>query len=439
MTEYIEKPRYVCALGAFETILSINRAVPILHSGPGCGAKLESGIGTFNGCQGAGYISAHNLLCSNIGESEVVFGGDEKLSGIIENAIRVYDADLFVVLTGCTPEIVGDDVKETVSKFTDAGVPLVFAKTAGFKGSNLVGHEIVMDSIFEQFLRPTENINPKQVNIWASVPVYEPFWLGDYREIARLLRELGLEPNFVFGPDGGVEALQKVPQAAFNLLVSSWAGIQNMGTLQKLFGTPFLHWPEIPIGPTETAKFLRSVAEFAQIGNDTANQVIDRNERDYYYFIERAADELLKTRLLPRSFFTVANISYAVGLTKFLVNDMGLLPKAQFITDNPPEPFREKIRSEICNVDNDTEFKVVYSSGGGEAQDELRALSFEGKPLILGSGWEATFARNIGAYCLLLAGPLLDRMVLNRSYTGYYGALILLEDICSLVLNDYQR
>ncbi len=38
----------------------------------------------------------------------MVFGGVKKLNSTIENALKVIDADLYIVLTGCIPEIVGD-------------------------------------------------------------------------------------------------------------------------------------------------------------------------------------------------------------------------------------------------------------------------------------------------------------------------------------------
>lgn len=56
-----------------------DRAVPILHSGPGCGQKLWGALGLDNGCQGSGYVGGHTVPCTNASEKEVIFGGEEKL------------------------------------------------------------------------------------------------------------------------------------------------------------------------------------------------------------------------------------------------------------------------------------------------------------------------------------------------------------------------
>ena len=55
MKPILEQPRQLCALGAQQTVVAIERAIPILHAGPGCGYKLHCGLGTFNGFQGGGY------------------------------------------------------------------------------------------------------------------------------------------------------------------------------------------------------------------------------------------------------------------------------------------------------------------------------------------------------------------------------------------------
>ena len=90
---------------------------------PRCAQKLADTTGS------SGYLSPQIFPCTSINEKDVVFGGVKKLSTTIENALKVIDADLFVVLTGCIPEIVGDDAQEVVSKFQEQGKPVVFAPT----------------------------------------------------------------------------------------------------------------------------------------------------------------------------------------------------------------------------------------------------------------------------------------------------------------------
>jgi nitrogenase molybdenum-iron protein beta chain len=438
MTEAVEQIRHVCTLGAFESVLAINRAVPILHAGPGCGAKLWTTLGQQNGCQGSGYVGGHAIPCTNVSEKEVVFGGIEELRRLVDNTFKVIDGDLFVVLTGCTSDIVGDDVGEVVSKFQKQGKPIVHVETGGFKGSNLEGHELVLEAIIDQYLQPKSDIEEGIVNIWTVLPYQNTFWAGDIEEIKKLVSSLGLRPNVIFGPEGGIEALDKVPQAEFNLLLSPWVGLKTVKQLKDKFGTPYFHYPTLPVGPTETSKFLRALGEYAGIEAAFVENIIKKEEDRYYYYIERAADVLLETRLLPRRFITVADSIYGLGISKFLVNDLGLIPEKQFITDNIPNEHQSALTKEFENFSNDITAEVVYTNDGGAVEENLRNIKYRSRPLIIGSGWDRKVARDIKGYQLSIATPITDRMVLSRSYVGYEGGLRLTEDIYTVVLQDFQ-
>ncbi|MDR3349907.1 MAG: hypothetical protein LBO03_10005 [Acidaminococcales bacterium] len=440
MSEFIEQIRYVCALGSYHSVLAIERAVPILHAGGGCGQKLARTLGLSNGCQGSGYTGGHSIPCSNIGEKEVVFGGENKLREVVGNALKVMDADLFVILTACTSDIIGDDALEIARRFQKDGYPLVAVETGGFKGTNFFGHELVLDALIEQYLKPAGHTEPGLVNVWSVVPYQDPFWMGTYNEIEKLLSLLGLTPNIIFGPGPkrGIAALRKAPAAQFNLLISPWVGLSNVKRLEDKFGTPYLHYPSLPIGPSETGRFLRAVAEYAGIEAKRADKVIKNLEAQYFYFIDRASDSLLETRLMPRRFLTVADSFYALGLARFLIEDMGLLPETQYITDGAPPKYQQALADEFKNFAGGIKAEVKFLSDGGEIHEDIRRKSFRARPLLLGSAWDRVLAQEINAYQLSVSTPVSNRMVLDRSYVGYSGALRLVEDIYTLVLEDYQ-
>jgi ABC-type nitrate/sulfonate/bicarbonate transport system substrate-binding protein len=168
MSQLAEQIRHVCALGAFHSVLAIDRCIPILHAGPGCGQKAWGAMGMGNGCQGSGYAGGHSVPCTNVSEKEIIFGGEEKLRQLIGNALEVIDGDLFVVLTGCTSDIVGDDVGEVVRNFQNRGKPVIYAETGGFKGTNYYGHELVLQAIIEQYLREVESVVTGSTDVFTN-------------------------------------------------------------------------------------------------------------------------------------------------------------------------------------------------------------------------------------------------------------------------------
>lgn len=168
MSGIIEQPRYVCAIGAQQTVLAIDKAIPILNSGPGCSEKVFSAVSFNSGYQGTGYAGGSTIPCTNSSEREVVFGGEDRLREVIDGTLKILKGDLFVVLTGCTSDIIGDDVGQVVSEYKKNGVPIVYAETGGFKGNNYLGHELVTQAIINQFIGDVQpKVEKGLVNVWS--------------------------------------------------------------------------------------------------------------------------------------------------------------------------------------------------------------------------------------------------------------------------------
>jgi nitrogenase molybdenum-iron protein beta chain len=437
MTKILDEPRYVCALGAMQTVQAIYRAIPIIHAGPGCAGKLAGSLAGTTG--DSGYLNPQTYPCTNIGETEVVFGGEGKLREVIKNSLKVMDGDLFVVLSGCTTEIVGDDIVQVTSEFRDAEKPVISVPTAGFKGTNIEGHEWVIDGLINQYLtRLPKGVKIKGlVNIWSSVPSYDPHWIGNIRELENLVRELGLIPNTIFGEYRGKENLDKVPLAEFNLLVSPWVGLENVKHLEEKFGTPFLHYPTLPIGAHETSVFLRTVGDFAGIDSKHTEALIERHEKEYYYFLERSVDVFFENRTASRMFTAVTDASNALAVSKFLINDLGLMPNTIFITEGVPEEHQERITGYFKQFNYGIEVNVVFSNDGYLIHKQIEQEDFSGAPLIIGSIFEKKLARQLGGNFVCISVPIKENVILHSSYVGYHGGLKLMEDIFSSVYQSF--
>jgi nitrogenase molybdenum-iron protein beta chain len=440
MSGFIEQPRHLCALGAKQSVSAIERAVPIVHAGPGCSSKLWGGLSFCNGFQGSGYAGGAAVPSTNCGERDVVFGGEERLRNVIEGTLKVMDADLFVLLTGCTSDIVGDDSAGVVSEFQERGLPVIHVETGGFKGSSYAGHEAFLDAFIEQYLEPAERNEPRLVNVFASVPYLDPFWSGNLEGIRELLSGIGLEANILFGPgSGGIKAWERIPAASFNLVLSPWVGLRAAQRLKEKFGTSYLHYPVLPMGGAESSRFLHAIAGFAGIDGTTANSFITREEDRFYYYLERAADFFLEFRYdLPGRFTTIGESLYGLGISRFLVNDLGLLPGEQFITDEPPQEHREALTRYFGTLSPTIGAPVHFMADGGAVHQHLRASHHRQPPLIIGSSWDRDIAADLKGYQLSLSLPVTDRLILDRSYVGYGGGLRLAEDIYAAILGSYQ-
>lgn len=438
MSSFIEQPRYSCALGAQQSVVAIKRAVPILHAGPGCSNKINNLIG-----QGEGYAGGSTIPCTNVSESEIVYGGEHRLREVIEGSFKVIDADLYVVLTGCTSDIVGDDVGRVTADFQHLGKPIVFAETGGFKSNNYVSHEKVVNAIIDQYVdKFGSKVATKKelVNVFSVIPYQDPYWNGNLQELKRILEGIGLEVNILFGQDSrGIEEWKTIPEAEFNLVISAWAGLGIAENLKNKYGTPYLHFPYLPIGGNETSKFLRQVGDFASLEKTRIERFIKKEEGKFYSHIERTSNFMLEFRYgIPRRFYTLLDASYSIGFSKFLLNELGILPAKQFIVDNTPEEFRESIRKQFVEISEFRSAEVDFVIDGGKIHEEIKKDDHKNRALILGSGWERDIAKEIGADLLIVSVPVFYRLVLNCGYVGYAGGLRAIEDIYDRVLETYR-
>lgn len=440
MGGYIEQPRFSCALAGQQTVLAIPRALPVVHAGPGCSGKVFGFSATSAGFQGEGYAGGSTVSCTNANESDVVFGGEAKLERLVGSALKVLDGDLYVLLTGCTAGLVGDDVVKVASHFAQDGYPVIGADTAGFRGNSYFGHEMVIHEIIDQFVGDvTPRVRPGLVNVFASAPPQDPFWREDLAELKRILQGIGLQVNILFGSESaGVSEWRDLPNAQFNLVLSPWVGLDAAELAREKYGTPFLHLPYLPVGAELTSTALRRVAQFAGLASGPVEEFIAHEEKVFYEYFVSTADFVGDFRnMIPSELYAVGDTGYVVGVASFLVNELGFVPEGLYFTDDPPRRRRKGIRAAVTEVVDDLGDGTVepqFAIDGRAIQDDIRTrLGGSTKALILGSTWEDFLARETGNISLHLSLPIVNDVVLNRSYAGYRGGVALMEDIYASV------
>ena len=443
MSGAIEQPRFTCALGSCQSVVAIKKGVPILHSGPGCGVQVERIIG-----QGEGYAGGSTMPCTNSEEADVVFGGEKKLRNVIENSFKVIDGDLYVVITGCTAAITGDDVASVVGEFQLDDKPIVYVEEGGFKSNNYVSHSRLVNAIIDQYVdkfNEDREVIEGLVNVFANIPYQDPYWNGNLEQLKRILTGIGLKVNILFGNESeGVSEWKSIPQAQFNLFVGSWAGLDIVKHLKRKYGTPYLHFPYTPIGAKETSKFLREVAKFGGLDEKKVEAYIDREEKKFYSHIDKMASFMLEFRYgIPRRFYSLADASYSLGFSKFFLNELGIIPGIQFIVDDIPEKYQESVLDEFSRISDlqRRDVQVVFDPDAGLDQKKLLedAKDYEDKRiLILGSSWDKHIADELHGDLLIVSVPVQHRLVMNCGYLGYEGGLRAIEDIYDRVLATYR-
>lgn len=432
MSDFIERPRSACALaGALSTIGNLPEVIPIIHTALGCGGNLANAVAFGSGYLGGGYCSGSQAPSTGVSETEIVFGGADRLHEQIKNTLELIDGKLYIVATGCMTEMIGDDTGGVAGEFREEGEPVIAISTPSFKGDSYHGYEIVLDAIFNRYLPKAESRNPKLVNIFGLVPGYDPFFRGDLEEIERLLTVLGLEVNTFFTPSQTFENITSAPSASLNIVFSRVWGKALAENFEQRHGTPFIVC-DLPIGPEATDAFLRDIAE--RFGLD-AEPVIERENKIFYGYFERTADAFCDQDL---KFYavTVTNSNYAIPLARFAARELGWIVVDSFVTDKLTDEQKEALSGdyplqfitgvqEIARAIN----KNHPNSRGQRYFDDITPL------YIIGSTLEKRTANARGAAHLSVSFPVYDRLITDRGYAGYRGGLHLFEDLVGQIMS----
>ncbi|AGK98963.1 nitrogenase component 1 [Clostridium pasteurianum] len=416
MSNYLENPRASCALnGALAVASSLNKTISILHAGPGCG--LQASIGVKSGYLGGGI----GCPSSNMFEREVVFGGLKRLKETIEGSLEVMEGELYLVFTGCTSGIIGDDVESVVQKFKEKNVPIAYVETSGFKGDSYYRYEAVFTELVDQFAEESVK-EEKLVNLFGIVPSQDITWKGNIEEITRILKSLGLKVNTFFTGHQGIDTIKKSSAAELNIIFSPWLLEKTSQIYKERFGVDTFRYAGLPIGPTATSDFIRKLSEHIVIDKSLIENVI-KEEEDYVF----SYFEDINAMITRYRFVIVGDVNTVLGLSRFLVNDYGQVPLLSIITDSIPEVYRDGIEKELLNLEYARKPKIVYENDKWKISELIRGLQEEAT-LILGSSFEKEIGSELDIFTVTVSAPSTDSLILNKAYAGYRGCLTFLED-----------
>jgi len=438
LAEFIERAKFSCALGgALTTIAGIPRVVPIVHAAGGCAAALSGTYNLSSGYRGTGYCGGTMIPTSNIAENNIVFGGEGKLKQQIESSLRILNGDLYVVVTGCQVEIIGDDAVGIAKKFKDKNV--IGVSTPGFLGNTFKGYEAIVKALIADVIEPSEKKEEKTVNILGVVPGHDVFYRGNLDEIKRLLGLIGVKANTFFGTGESIAAIRTYGSASLNIVLSEQAGLESAQEFERLHKIPYV-LADVPIGPTGTEEFLRKIGKELSIDEGLIEEVLKNERKIYYSFLERIVD-IYSDIDFQRYVLVVADSYYAYPLTRFLANDLGWIPHLTAINDIEDAEQQKSYLSKFSKITSETKPEVIFERNAGQVIKYIREswpdnnnqkyYDALGPVFLVGSGIERGLAEKIGAGFLSVAFPVSNRVVLNKGYAGFTGGLSLVEDLIS--------
>ena len=187
----------------------------------------------------------------------------------------------------------------------------------------------------------------------------------------------------------------------------------------------------MPVGGAESSRFLREVGKFAGLESNFVEEVISREEKVFYDYFVGTADFFATLLInLPYELYISGDSLSSFGITKFLENELGYIPKGVFVTDNPNQKNEENVKAifeaEFPDFKNVLMFEPDSEKIKIATEEKLQKT---GRALVFGSDWERNYTKASGNIFLYSSAPINQKLILSKSYVGYQGGLQLMEDI----------
>lgn len=443
MKSFVERPRWTCALGgALAAVSALPRTVPIMHAGPGCAANFAWTQNGAAGLQVAGYCGGLSIPGTNLQEREVVFGGVARLEEQIRHTVDLMDGDLYFVLTGCAPEVIGDDVQSVVSDLSGNGHSIVAASTAGFKGDAYHGYEQVLKTLFQKVVATGAPRQANRVNVWGIPPMMDVFWRGNLAGVRQLLALLGFEANLFFGTGETLESIRDASGVRLNIVLSDLYGVEAAELFRERHGVDYVTTP-LPIGAAASERFLREIGIRLGVETKEIDRIIQQEGTRHYEYLEPFVD-VYNDMEAQRYAIVLGDSNYAFSLADFLSEDLGWLPQRVVITDALTEEKQKHLLAKRKERDLRDYPEVLFENSSvrilESVDDRWRPENWKKyhpallPAFVLGSSLDRELAATLGAGHLSVSFPVSNRVVLNRGYTGFDGGLRLTEDVVSSII-----
>ena len=425
MGEYIEFNRNGCLLqGAISVLKAIGGVVPIVHSTAGC-AVQEKYIASAGGGPAADNFT---IACTNVIEKQIIFGGTSRLREQIKNTVKVLAGDLYVVVSGCAPEIVGDDIGAMTKEAVEQGYPVINISTPGFKGHSFDAYIKVAKGIIDGLDKldsSGEAVGRELINFFGISPGLDPYWEGNLEELGILAGEAGLKSNVLFGYESSVQNWKQVRNAGLNVVFTDW-GLEIARYLEGKYKTPYVYMEELPYGIKGIEEILDKLASAYEHKRGTIEAVKLSKRNRYQYYLSKLAPYYYRHHI-QKEVALVGPSHITLPLGKFLEEDFGQIVKTVIVTDSVSESGRTLISE---GFGKNTEF--FYSEDGKKIAEKIREASPE---IILGSQLEKNIAEELHIPILYITLPIEERIISGRSLLGVSGIFAHLEEYCNAIIS----
>lgn len=223
-----------CAFdGAMITLVPITDAAHVVHGPIACCGNSWDGRGSLS----SGPDIYKRGLTTDVGENDVIMGGEQKLyDTILEVAAGQAPAAIFVYST-CVTALIGDDMDAVCRAAAEAtGLPVVPVHAAGFVGTKSLGNRLAGEALLEHVIGTQEPpaSTPYDINLIGEYNVAGELW-----PVLEVLDRIGIRVVSKVSGDARFAEIAWAHRSRLTMVVCSKALLGMARKLEQRYGIPW--------------------------------------------------------------------------------------------------------------------------------------------------------------------------------------------------------
>lgn len=218
--------------GARVVLNPITDAYHIIHGPIGCSSYTWDIRGSLTSKEDI----YRNSFCTDLRETDIIFGGAKKLENAIEELMAKQQPKLVFVYSTCIVGVIGDDVDSVCRRMSEKyEVPVIPVKSPGFSGNKSTGYRMACDAIMK-VITPKEPMDKVAgVNILGDYNLAGEMWI-----IKNYLAKIGIPVVSAFTGDASYDEMVKSPSATLNVVQCAGSSTYLANRMEEEFGIPYI-------------------------------------------------------------------------------------------------------------------------------------------------------------------------------------------------------
>jgi nitrogenase molybdenum-cofactor synthesis protein NifE len=228
---------------------------------------------------------------TDIGELDVIYGGEKRLFRAIREVIEKHDPPAIFVYQTCVTALIGDDIEVVCARAAQKfGKPVIPVNAPGFVGSKNLGNKLGAEALLDYVVGTIEPeyTTPTDINIIGEYNVSGELW-----QVKPLLDALGIRILSCISGDGRYREVAQSHRARAAMMVCSKSMINVARKMEERYGIPFFEGSFY--GISDMSDTLRSLARLL-VARGAGADLIERTDALIAIEESRAAERIAAYR-----------------------------------------------------------------------------------------------------------------------------------------------